>query len=230
MLLLRSFFPTTKDKEESETYMETTESSDHVLSFASSSDLVLNSPPSDIVFRRVRFLENAAGQPTATVHSYSSIFDSLSVKDVCWTSSELQDIQTRSEKFARHYYNKNKLYLECLDNLFRDPKGEVVKSDAFMDCLAQSPARGLEYSMYPVFRKSRRRRSQQLLELQETLKSQENLVCISLHRRDKLLCSTSRKISRPTRAFALKIAQGDAKVAAEYCSSKEVSEDSFITI
>jgi hypothetical protein len=63
--------------------------------------------------------------------------------------------------------------------------------------------------MSPVFRECRRHISKHLLELQAS--RQENL--------DKLLHSASRKISHPTRAFAMKIARGDAKVAAKYCSS-----------
>ena len=153
------------------------------------------------------------------VYSYPSPLEKVSKKELFWRPSELQDLQSEQQNFAKIFWKQNSEYVNSLETLFRNESSFLSQAHR-VDCLIWSPVRGLENQMSAVFRIQRRWMQRRIFQLQA-----DSIDAASLENAE-MISEASQTISRPSREFALKIGLGDAKIASLYQGSNE--DDDFI--
>lgn len=158
--------------------------------------------------RRVTFHVDSQGSPIVCIHSYPSLLDSGSRQDLFLTSAEMQKMQSEHLDFAKAYWKRNPHYAQCVEALYREEQSYLAQSKK-VECLIQSPCRGLEHHMASCFRIQRQWMQRRILGLQGELGNISSSDA-------ELVRETSEIVSRPSREFALKLALMDAQVAASF--------------
>jgi len=166
------------------------------------------------VKKNVRFYLNADEKPITKVHSYQQ---DGTIEDIYWTRRELQAIRNELMTFVKDYPLEQPDYQTSLSDFLdlckkkASPEQTAVPDDEhevdLVNCLTQSPARGLESYLCASMRHRRRFAVKHLVGNQSPSSSNSDSY-------DEVLCAMSQVFSRHARKFALQIARGDARQAA----------------
>jgi hypothetical protein len=143
------------------------------------------------------------------------------LQDLWWTKEEIKGFQREAKNQAKGFRATHAIYIECLSTLLKECKKEpnlqrVLISPSAQEVLWLSPssARGLEARLHNIFGKYRVVHVKKLLEVQHSMTARTTT---SL---EQSLRASARHTSRPSRALAQLLAQGDhLQVSARYDSA-----------
>jgi hypothetical protein len=134
------------------------------------------------------------------------------LNDVWWSKEEIRGFQQEARNKAKGFRETHTTYIQCLSTLFKECKNEpnrhkVLTSPSAQEVLwlSSSAVRGLEARLHPQFGKHRVVHVKKLLEVQHSMRDRRTTTSLL----ERSLRACARQTSRPSRAFAQLLAQGD---------------------
>ena len=156
--------------------------------------------------KRVKFAVDARGNVVEEIHTVPKVPSSPGMH---WCSARISEFQNNSRNLAAIYRHEREDLFETIETLYESPSDTIDKDIAIIIKLSsEEELRGLESRVFNMIRYHRRHTVKSVVKLQDSLGDEP------LERVQLILKAKSVQASRKSSDFALRIARGDALVAA----------------